>query len=294
MTEVNKYIQRYLQHLYTVEQKSENTILSYKNELNKYSAYLDDLDIEINEITNTVIADYLVYLNEKEYNSLSHALSSIRNFHNYLNRYYPDIIQLTVQIKGKKANKHLPVFLSESQIDKLIEVCNNQLDKTIITTLYATGMRVSELVSLKLNNINLEAKYLRCLGKRNKERIIPLHDAAIRQIKEYKVERRNINYHNSPFFLLNKNGKQVNRQYIYNMIKNYAISIGINQEVSPHSIRHTFATHLLDNGADLRSIQELLGHSDIKTTQIYTHILNRKKRTSYDKFHPGIAREEDI
>ncbi|MFV0255784.1 MAG: tyrosine-type recombinase/integrase [Erysipelotrichaceae bacterium] len=294
MKEFDTYSTRFLQYLYTVEQKSENTRLSYTNELKKYQRYLTKFEIDLKDINNTIIADYLIYLSDQEYHSINHALSAIRNFHNYLNRFYPDILTLTVQIKGKKSGKHLPIFLSEKQIVKLIDGCDNIIDSTIITVLYATGMRVSEIINLKVNNINIEAKYLRCIGKRNKERIIPLHNDAIRVINNYLIARAGHNYNNSPLFLINNKGKSISRQYIYNMIKNQAIKIGINQHISPHAIRHTFATHLLDNGADLRVIQELLGHTDIKTTQIYTHVLAQQKRKTYDNFHPASNRDDEF
>lgn len=278
----------YLNHIYVVEQKSLKTKESYKQELSKYTKYLQDNSIELSSINNQVLSDYLVFLSNKGYKSINHALTAIRSFHEYINRYQPELLSFTVQIKGKKASKHLPTFLTKEEMDLLLANCDNLLDKTLMTTLYASGMRVSEIINLKLNSVNLQHGFVRCLGKREKERIIPLFPDAVKQIENYLKERSNNNQAgNSPYLFINNKGKSLSRQYLYKMVKDNCHKNGIEKSISPHSLRHTFASLMLNNGADLRTIQELLGHSDISTTQIYTHLQTSRLKSAYEKFHPG-------
>lgn len=290
---INELINAYLRNILVLKRRSINTHASYKIELNKYADYLKTNQIELKDINNKIISDYLVFLSNSGYKSINHTLSTIRGFHNFINTYYPDLISFTVSQKGKRTGFHMPTFLTETEVEVLLDICQNTLEKTILMTLYATGMRVSELVNLKLNSINLELGFLRCLGKRDKERVIPLYDKAVVQIKTYLIDRQAILNNNSPFLFINKSGKQISRQYVFALIKRLAKDSNINKSISPHSIRHTFATQLLDNGADLRSIQELLGHSDIKTTQIYTHLQTKKLTEAYQKYHPGFQRKKD-
>ena len=286
-------IEEYLTHIYVVEQKSLNTRDSYGQELKKYHSYLQEQQLTIADVDNQRLTEYLIYLSNNNYQSINHALTAIRNFHDYLNRYHPDILSLSIQIRGKKTGKKLPTFLSEEEVKKLLDNCENLLDQTLIMTLYATGMRVSELVNLKLNSLNLEYGFLRCLGKRNKERIIPMFDGAVDQLKNYLQERqKKPNAYNNPFVFINEKGKQLSRQYVFKIVKENCQKNGISESISPHSLRHTFASLLLENGADLRAIQELLGHSDISTTQIYTHLQTAKLKSAYDLYHPGGQRKE--
>ena len=193
-----------------------------------------------------------------------------------------------MQLKGKKTVKSLPSFLTQAEVDILINNCDSLLDQTIIVMLYASGMRVSELVNLKLNDLHLENGFIRCMGKREKERIIPLFPQAVSQLKHYLQNRQIISQSSSnPYVFINRKGRQLNRQYVFNMIKENCRKNGLPESISPHSLRHTFASLLLDNGADLRVIQELLGHADIATTQIYTHLQTTRLKSAYDQYHPG-------
>lgn len=279
----------YLQHIYIVEQKSSLTRDSYRQEIENYFSYLDYNNIQLINTNNVIISDYLVYLRNNNYHSINHALSAIRSFHRYINRYFPDQLEFTIQVKGKKAVKKLPIFLSEVEVNTLIDNSTNDLDKALLTTLYATGMRVSELVQLKSINLNFESGSLRCLGKRGKERVIPLYPKAVNALKEYQITRHQIHFSSSLFFL-NKKGKSISRQYVYTLVRTCAKGSDLADSISPHTLRHTFATHLLENGADLRSIQELLGHSNIQTTQIYTHVETKRLQNVYDNHHPAFKR----
>ena len=195
-------------------------------------------------------------------------------------------------ISSPKREKHLPKVLSEEEIDKLLNIPLNDAfsyrNKAIIELMYATGLRVSELVNLKVNDIDLNMALLKTLGKGSKERIIPLGDYALNYLKLYINEYRSllIKKNLNDYLFLNNHGNKLTRQGLFKMLDKLANEQGIKTEISPHTLRHSFATHLLNGGADLRSIQELLGHSDISTTQIYMHVSNQKLNEDYHKFHP--------
>jgi len=285
---IAELIDEYLNHIYIVQQKTTATRNSYSQELKKYATYLEDNNIALEKVDNELISDFLVFLSNNNYQSINHTLTAIRGFHDYLNRYHSEDLNFAVQLKGKKVAKSLPTFLTQSEVDTLINNCESLLDQTIIVILYASGMRVSELVNLKLNNLHLESGFIRCLGKRDKERIIPLFPLAVAQLQLYLQNRQNYSQSAShPFVFINPKGQQISRQYVFTMIKENCKKNGLSASISPHSLRHTFASLLLDNGADLRVIQELLGHADIATTQIYTHLQTTKLRSTYDQFHPG-------
>lgn len=195
-------------------------------------------------------------------------------------------------ISSPKREKHLPKVLSEEEIDKLLNIpltdAFSYRNKAILEIMYATGLRVSELINLKVNDIDLNMALLKTLGKGSKERIIPLGDYALNYLKLYINEYRNqlIKRNLTDYLFLNNHGNKLTRQGLFKILNKLAREQGIKTEISPHTLRHSFATHLLNGGADLRSIQELLGHSDISTTQIYTHVSNQKLNEDYHKFHP--------
>ncbi len=293
MDEIKDLIDKYIKHIYMVEQKSQNTKISYENDLKNYSTFLEKNNYQLSDITNNIVNEYLTTLNNSGVKSINHSLSTIRNFHQYINRYHQEKLPLTIQIKGAKKTRHLPVFLSENEVFAMIKACDNELDKTLIALTYACGLRVSELTNLKISNLFLDYGYLRCIGKGEKERVVPIYPEAITLVREYLNQRKQ-NVNKSVYLFINSKGNQVTRQYVYTLVKKLVRGLNLPENITPHSLRHTFATHLLDNGADLRSIQELLGHSDISTTQIYTHVQTKKLKSSYDAFHPGKHRKEDI
>ena len=291
---IEELVAEYLNYIYVVEQKAKSTKDSYGRELKKYQAFLENNGFSLSDINNQVLMDYLVTLDNDNYASINHALTAIRSFHDYINRFHAELLNFSVQIKGKKVPKHLPTFLTQDEVNLLIENCDDLMDQTILKLLYATGMRVSELINLKLNNFNLEHGFLRCLGKRNKERIIPIYQQAVISLKDYlELRKSSENSLSSHYVFINKKGRPLSRQYVFKIVKENCQKNGISTSISPHSLRHTFASLMLDNGADLRVIQELLGHADIATTQIYTHLQTKRLKTAYDQYHPGNLREDN-
>lgn len=290
--------QDYIHNLRVIERKSENTILSYANDLKKYLAYLQEEGIEeVEDISHFIILDFLSELKQEHQTaSVNHALSAIRMMHRYLSMTYPRLPDPTLHLRTLKKQKHLPRYFNHEDIQKLLDSFSESekdiFEKCILELLYGCGLRVSELCSLTLNNVHLETKFLKIKGKGSKERIVPMHAACMRALIDYleKVrDKREIR--KSRYVFLNEHGNVLSRGSVHAMIKKNLRRCGLNEQLSAHSFRHSFASHLLDGGADLRSVQELLGHSDIATTQIYTHIQNKTLKDVYAKMHPR-AQEE--
>lgn len=236
---------------------------------------------------------YTKYLRQKQLstNSINHNVSVLRTFYKFLvvsNRFVTDPIDY---LEIPKLRKTLPKVLSYEEVKSLLDIDlinkYSYRNKAMLELMYATGLRVSELVNLKLNDIDLDMDLLRTIGKGSKERIIPIGDYAIYFVKIYINEYRSqLLKENTDYVFLNNHGKKLSRQSFYKLVKELAIKKNIKTEFSPHTLRHSFATHLLDRGADIVSIKEMLGHSSLSTTQIYTHISNQKLKDEYSKFHP--------
>ena len=276
---------------------SKNTILSYGNDLESYGMYMDQVE-RIQGLANIMrihIIGYLKYLKERDLTArtMARQLATIRSFHQFLIREVDgmkDDPSLLIEIP--KAPKVLPKVLSLAEVEALLEVSDSSefglRDKAMLELLYATGMRVSELLSLNLSDVNLTMGFVRCLGKGSKERIIPLGKLAINSIEQYlKMARIKLmgKKQNDALFL-NHHGNRMSRQGFWKNLKKQAEKANIQHELTPHTLRHSFATHLLENGADLRSVQEMLGHADISTTQIYTHVTKNRLKDVYKEFHP--------
>ena len=237
--------------------------------------------------------DYTKYLREQQLStvSINHNVSVLRTFYKFLvlsNRFVTDPMEY---LEVPKLRKTLPKVLSLDEVKNLLDIDlvdkYSYRNKAMLELMYATGLRVSELVNLKLNDIDLESDLIRTLGKGSKERIIPIGDYAIYYLKKYILEYRPLLLKtNTDYVFLNNHGKKLSRQSFYKLVKDLAIKKNIKTEFSPHTLRHSFATHLLDRGADIVSIKEMLGHSSLSTTQIYTHISNQKLKDEYTKFHP--------
>jgi integrase/recombinase XerD len=297
---MNYYIEDYLNYVYIEKKLSDNTKISYQNDLNQYYMFLNNKKIDnIKNIKRKDISDYISYLKSNNMNasSIARKIVSIKNFHKYLMREKITNENPTESIDSPKIKKHLPKVLNIEEVNKLLDITPKTAfdyrNKAMLELLYATGLRVSELINIRGNDINLEMGIIRCIGKGNKERIIPLGDIAIKWIKKYIDEYRHslLKGYMSDYVFLNNHGKKMTRQGFFKILRIIAKEKGIKKEFSPHTLRHSFATHLLEYGADLRSIQEMLGHSDISTTQIYTHIANETKRKNYDEFHPHSKKE---
>lgn len=286
-------LEKYQIYLLTVKQKEEKTtVSSYIEDIYKYLEYMENnkiktaLDIEYQNITN-----YLKYLDNNNYetSSIIRKIVSIKLFHKYLSEEYK-IKDISSKIINPRLRRKLPNILTIEEVDNLLDIkLNTPFDyrnKAMLELMYSSGLRVSELVDLKLNNIDLDNGYVRCLGKGKKERIIPIGEIAIEYLKKYINEYRNSmkkGYYTENVFL-NNHGKNITRQGFFLIIKNIAKEKNINKNITPHMLRHSFATHLLNNGANLRTIQEMLGHSSITTTQIYTNVSNDIIKENYELY----------
>lgn len=278
--------------LFVDKKYSENTINSYLNEYDKFSNFFNNKDVS--KITTDELEEYLSYLkkNNLSSRSISHNISVIRTLYKFLliNKYIEKDIAVFLELP--KLKKALPKVLTIEEVDKLLDISlTNEFsyrNKAMLELMYATGLRVSELVNLKLNDIDIDSCLVKTMGKGSKERIIPLGDYALFYLKEYVYKYRTLMMKDKihDYIFVNNHGSKLTRQGFFKIIKELAKEKGINKDISPHTLRHSFATHLLDRGADLRSIQEMLGHSNIATTQIYTHISNKHIENNYNNAHP--------
>ncbi|MCD7780559.1 MAG: tyrosine recombinase [Candidatus Gastranaerophilales bacterium] len=279
------YIAYYIEYLEIECGLALNSILAYKSDLYSLSDFLNEQELDnITDIQRLHLNMYIKNLYDKKYTprSITREIASIKGFFKWLNingylKHNP-----ALSIEQPKLPKRLPKVLSMKEISELLNLSMSSIDKAVFELLYATGMRVSELTDIQQGNIDLNAKYIRCIGKGSKERIVPIGNKACIAMKKYFKERdyivKKFNI-SSKYCFIKENGKKLTRQDVYNFIKK--IGKNINKDISPHTIRHSFATHLLENGADLRIVQELLGHSDVSTTQLYTHISKKRLKDIY-------------
>ena len=266
---------------------SNNTSLSYVKDVTLFSDFIKK---DLLLVDKKDIEKYVRSLN-KSSKTISHVISSLKSFYNYYMRMGNIKSNPTDEIDRPKIEKKIPEFLTLEEVSSLLNFeVNNEFEarnKAILELLYSSGLRISELTSLELSNIDLDECLVRVMGKGSKERIVPLGDYAIDALKEYiYFYRPMLNKNNSSYVFLNNRGGVLSRQFIFKVIKEECIKKGIRKNVSPHTLRHTFATHLLKNGADLRIIQELLGHENLSTTQIYTHLTNDKLKHDYEDYFP--------
>ncbi len=285
----NEFITKYLDYLKYERKLSNNTILSYQNDLKSFDKYFKS---QITKINSKDIEEYLNSLNNLNARSISHHITVINSFYSFLLSETNSIIKNPCDnIIIPKQPKKLPNYLSEEEVDSLLNINlftpYDHRNKAMFELLYATGLRVSELCNLKVTDIDFDACFLRVLGKGKKERIVPIADTALRYLKSYIQNYRNIILKDktSEYLFISNSLTNISRQGFFKILKKECKRAGITKEVSPHVLRHSFATHLLKHGADLRIIQELLGHEDISTTQIYAHLINEKKKSDYE-YHP--------
>ncbi len=275
---------------------ARNTLESYQRDLRAFTGYLRQSGVTgFQETSRHNIVGYLATLqkNGKAKATLSRNLASIRSLFQYLaqERLVPE--NPSADLESPKPDRKLPRVLTPQEVDLLMEQpnCSQSTgirDKAMLEVIYATGIRVSELISLDLEHINIESGFIRCRGKGNKERIIPIGSLAVRHVENYLAGCRGrlVRNGNESALFVNQHGKRMTRQGFWKILKKYAREAGINKHITPHTLRHSFATHLLENGADLRSVQEMLGHADISTTQIYTQVTRSRIREVYEKTHP--------
>lgn len=298
--DLHEALSDYKLNLSLVENKSKKTIEAYMSDLTHYINYLNQKNINnVEEITILTVDNYLNSLT-KEYssNSINRVLASVRSFHKFISLNHESIKDPTLYIHTHKHNEHLPIYASIQDLKVLFDsFSNSDIDiyhKTILLTLYSCGLRVSELCSLKRNDVHLSEKILKVTGKGDKERIIPIVDACVQQMELYlNLVRKNWQKKTLSNFFINQYGRVLTRQYVHNLIKKKCEECNLNPNLSAHSFRHSFASHLLDGNADLRIVQELLGHSDIQTTQIYTHIQNKRLVNAYDNAFQSFKKKED-
>jgi len=272
-----------------------NTILSYQMDLDKFSAFLEKGQLAIVDVDRSVVIDFLNSLHRRglDSRSISRALVTLRNFFQFL------VFEETLNknpcedIESPKVWKSLPKILSIEEVDLLLSQPNllttrGMRDRAMIEVLYATGLRVSELVSLRLRELSLDLGYVTCVGKGSKMRVVPLGRSALQHLESYLKSARIqiLEGKASDFVFVNRQGGQLTRQGFWKLIRDYGKKANMRIELKPHLLRHSFATHLLQRGADLRSVQLMLGHADISTTQIYTHIVKERLKNLYLQHHP--------
>ena len=292
----NDYIDSFYNYLAVIKGLSHNTLESYVRDCKAFIRFIDDYGItELRDIGHIHILEYLSSLKSRSYKSrtVARVIVSLKQYFKYLLLEKIITKDPTSKIKSPRQSLVLPDVLNLNEIEKLLSspdksTINGIRDITMLEVLYATGIRVSELVNIRLNDINLELGYLLIKGKGSKERIVPLGKFALKNLQDYiKYFRQEILKNNfSDFLFLNRSGNSLTRQGFWKILKSYVVKAGINKSITPHTIRHTFASHLLDRGADLRTIQLLLGHSDISSTQIYTHIDTKKLKEIHSLYHP--------
>lgn len=279
------YISQYLEYLDVERGLAGNTILAYRSDLYSLSEFLVNSGVRnLCEISRMQLNMYIKNLYDKKYTprSITREIASIKGFFKWLS--INEIIKHNpaLSVEQPKLPKRLPKVLSMKEINELLNEQMTTLEKAVLELLYAAGLRVSELVDIQINNIDINAKYIRCIGKGSKERIVPVGKKACNAITNYLKERDYLTkkYNlKTKYYFIKENGKKLTRQDVYLFIN--SLGKNINKEISPHTIRHSFATHLLENGADLRVVQELLGHSDVSTTQLYTHISKKRLKDIY-------------
>jgi integrase/recombinase XerD len=293
---MQRQLESYTNYLVVEKGLSANTLESYKRDLVKFIDFMKKNNIiKPEEVNRDALNLFIMELRKKgrATSTISRCMASIRSFFNFLLNEGVIDDNPALDLESPRIEKKLPRVLTTKEVDLLL--CQPKpgeqhalRDRAMLELLYASGIRVSELIDLNLSDFNPEVGYLRCRGKGMKERIVPIGSIAINHVNEYLNHCRNklLRKNGEVALFVNHHGARLTRQGFWKILKKYARKSNINGEITPHTLRHSFATHLIENGADLRSVQEMLGHSDISTTQIYTQITRRKIREVYDKSHP--------
>ncbi|MFC5588303.1 site-specific tyrosine recombinase XerD [Sporosarcina soli] len=290
-------LEDYMHFLQVERQLSGNTLVSYRRDLEEYLDFVEEHQFKtMDEVDRIAIVDHLRRLQEsgKSARTVSRHISSIRSFHQFLLREKVTAQDPTVHLELPKLEQKLPRVLSMDEVGRLIDRPDRSKpqgvrDHALLEILYGTGMRVSELIGLDMDDIHLSMGFVRVFGKGGKERIIPLGGKAIAACRTYIEEARPVfvaKKKNTDALFVNMRGSRLTRQGCWKLLKGHALEAGIQKQMTPHILRHSFATHLIENGADLRAVQEMLGHADISTTQIYTHVSRSRLKEVYVKFHP--------
>ncbi len=289
-------IQQFLDHLKFQKRYSQHTVISYQNDLSHFFQFIKELygETPLNEISSTIIRTWLASLKQNKISSksINRKISSLKSFFKYQLRNEIIAVSPMATIASLKVSKRLPSFIEEKEINTLFnhlefpKSWEGRTNKIFMQIFYQTGMRLSELINLKESQLDNGNNNIKVLGKGNKERIIPVNINLLDDIFNYIQEKKNIKDHNKEYLLINDKGKKLQPRYVYGKVKEYLSHITTNERKSPHILRHSFATHLTNNGADINAVKELLGHSSLASTQIYTHNSIQKLKDIHKKAHP--------
>lgn len=291
---MNALMCEFVDYLQNDKKVARNTLQSYTRDIKQFSDYIEARDINVKKVSGTDIESYVTYmqLGGKAVSSVSRSLASVRALYAYLHLRGEVKDDPTYRLKTPKAEKKLPQILTTSEVNLLLKcpdttTLKGMRDKAMLELLYATGIKVSELISLNKTDIDLDFGYIKCVGE-NEARIVPLGKTAIRALRDYIVGARGemVLTSDEKSLFVNCNGTRMTRQGFWKLVKSYANEADIKKDITPHTLRHSFAAHLLENGADLASIQEMLGHKDIVSTQVYTKLMKNHIREVYNKAHP--------
>ena len=295
-------IEKYFEFLVNTKGVSENTLLSYKRDIKDYAIYAEDNGLNIENAGGTIVLDYLMKLQKsgKSASTVSRNLASIRSFYHFLQNEGVVKADPTVNLHSLKMKKKLPQVLTSEEVEDLLNQPDTRdakgcRDKAMLELLYATGMRVTEMIDLKMSDVDMNIGYINC-NQDKKMRVIPVYSLAKKAVKSYIDTARNQLVKDKPVenLFVNYNGEKMTRQGFWKIIKQYAALANIKKEITPHTLRHSFATHLLENGADLKSVQEMLGHSDISSTQIYASVVKKHINDVYKNAHPRARKKQTI
>lgn len=292
---MNTYVKEYTSFMTDIRHKSLNTVESYKRDVTQYISYLDGTGVtDISSTTKTTVLSYLLYLQKegRASSTVSRTLASLRSYYLFMMQNGVVKSNPTSNLEAPHVEKKIPKILSDEEVELLLEQpknCDNKgiRDKAMLELLYATGIRVSELINLDVSDVNVPMSFVRCKGGK-KERIIPMGHQAKDALENYinNVRRYMVKDENETALFVNCSGARLSRQGFWKLIKYYQHIAGIETDITPHTLRHSFAAHLLENGADLHSIQEMMGHADISSTQVYSRMMNSKIKDVYAKAHP--------
>lgn len=289
-------ISAYENYLIKVKQASANTVFSYMRDIRQYAEWLrDSKKLSVVEASQVNISDYLAHLQDQGRSgaTVSRCLASLKNFYSYVvSSGFMEISPISTEIHVERGEKKLPQILTGREVEMLLSQPNcidpkGYRDKAMLEVMYATGIRVSELIDLDIDDVNLDLAVIKCSGSK-KSRVIPLYPAALRALSVYirDIRAAMLAEPGERALFVNINGARMSRQGFWKILKHYQSAAQISKEITPHTLRHSFAVHLLENGADLGSVQELMGHSDISSTQMYAHMINQKIKAVYEKCHP--------
>ena len=294
---------KYFKYLVKTKKASENTLLSYKRDINKYIGFLEEKAIRIEKTNGANVLDYLMSMQKdgKSSATVSRSLASIRSLYRFLQNEGIITQDPTAQLHSFKNEKKLPEVLTSEEVESLLSQPDERKDKgrrdkAMLELLYATGMRVSEMIDLKMSDVDMNIGYINC-SHGDKNRVVPVYALARKAVKDYIDGTRSHfikDGSTEDSLFVNCNGSKMTRQGFWKIIKQYAVSANIAKDITPHTLRHSFATHLLENGADLKSIQEMLGHTDISSTQIYAQVVKQHLKDVYKNAHPRAKKKQTV